>query len=60
MANYKYQYFLYLVMLIKSKKGFLDSIGEWFVPALIAFVLGFVVAYLMFQGIIPDVIGLFS
>lgn len=46
-------------MILKSKKAFLDSVGEWFFPALIAFALGFGVAYLMYTGTIPDPIGLF-
>ena len=47
------------MLLIKSKKAFLDGIGEWFLPALIAFALGFGVAYLMYSGVIPDIMGLF-
>ncbi len=48
-----------MLKLIKEKKAFLHSIGEWFIPALIAFALGFGVAYLMFMGVIPDPVGLF-
>ena len=47
------------MLMIKSKKALLDNIGEWFLPALVAFALGFGVAYLMYSGIVPDVLGLF-
>lgn len=42
-----------------SKKADLGDIGEWFFPALIAFALGFLTAYLMVKGIVPDFLGLF-
>ena len=45
--------------LLKSKKADLGDIGEWIVPALIAFVLGALLMYLMYKGILPDLLGLF-
>ncbi|MFP4401059.1 MAG: hypothetical protein ACLFPQ_04220 [Candidatus Woesearchaeota archaeon] len=45
---------------LKSKKADLGDIGEWIIPALIAFVLGAVAMYLMYKGIIPDFLGLFA
>ena len=44
---------------MKSRKAGLGDIGEWFVPALIALVIGFIVAVLMSRGIIPDFLNLF-
>ncbi|MFP4118025.1 MAG: hypothetical protein ACLFTR_03810 [Candidatus Woesearchaeota archaeon] len=45
--------------LIRSRKGLLDNVGEWFFPALIALAIGFGVAYLMSKGTIPDLLNLF-
>lgn len=42
-----------------NKKADLGDIGEWIIPALVAFVLGFLLAWLMSQGIIPNIFGLF-
>ncbi len=58
--KYKNQNVMHRGMIhITSKKAFLDHIGDWFFPALIALALGFAVAYMMSQGIVPDPLGLF-
>jgi len=46
--------------LLNSKKADLGDIGDWILPAIIAFALGFAAAYLMAKGTIPDFLGLFA
>jgi hypothetical protein len=46
--------------LLQSKKADLGDIGEWILPAIIAFLLGAAAMYLMYIGIIPDFLGLFA